>query len=223
MIPLIKNTMKRELTLSYRRRADLLNPLFFFVLVVSLFPIGITTDLDKLSEMSGGVLWVCALLASLLSLDLLFRNDFEDGSLEQMLLSSAPPQVIVLCKIVCHWLVTGVPLTLISPLLSIMLALPMHALPVLMLSLLLGTFSLSLIGSIGAALTVGLRKGGLLLTILIMPILVPVLIFGTSTVQAIMLGLAWPGYLAFLGAFTAGAFALAPWLTVAALKVTVCD
>lgn len=223
MIKLIKNTMKRELTLAYRRRADLLNPLFFFVLVVSLFPIGITTDLEKLTEMAGGVLWVCALLASLLSLDLMFRNDFEDGSLEQMLLSSAPPQVIVLCKIICHWLVTGIPLTLLSPLLSVMLALPARALPVLMVSLLLGTFSLSLIGSIGAALTVGLRKGGLLLTILIMPVLVPVLIFGTSTVQAVVQGLAWPGYLAFLGAFTACAFALAPWLTVGALKVSVCD
>ncbi len=223
MIQVIKQTFKREMLLAFRRRADLLNPLFFFLVVVSLFPIGITLDLEKLSTMAAGILWVSALLASLLSLDLMFKNDFEDGTLEQMMLAPVPPQVLILCKIITHWLVTGLPLTLLSPALSIMLALPSNTILVLMLSLLLGTFSLSLIGSIGAALTVGLRKGGLLLTVLIMPMLVPVLIFGTSTVQSLANDMPWSGYLALLGAFTAGAFALTPWLTVVALKVSIGD
>jgi len=223
VISVIRSALSREMTLAFRRRADLMNPLFFFIVVVSLFPIGITLDLEKLSVMAPGILWVAALLASLLSLDLMFRNDYDDGSLEQMLLSSVPPQLLVLCKIISHWLVTGLPLTLLSPVLSIMLALPAFTIPVLMLSLLLGTLALSLIGSVGAALTVGLRKGGLLLTILIMPMLVPVLIFGTSAVQSMANGMAWQGYLALLGAFTAGAFTLTPWLTVAALNVTVGD
>ncbi len=223
MITILKSVMTRELSLAYQRRADLMNPLFFFVVVVSLFPNGITLDLDKLSEMAPGVLWVAALLASLLSLDLMFRSDFEDGTLEQMLISSVPPQMLVLCKILSHWLVTGLPLTLLSPVLSILLALPAEAVPVLMLSLLLGTLALSLIGSVGAALTVGLRKGGLLLTILIMPLLIPVLIFGTSTLQSFINGLPWAGYLALLGAFVGGSIAITPWLTVAALNISVGD
>lgn len=223
MIAVIKATLAREMTLAFRRRADILNPLFFFLVVVSLFPIGVTLDLDKLTTMAPGILWVSALLASLLSLDLMFKSDYDDGSLEQMLLSSVPPQVLVLCKIASHWFVTGLPLTLLSPVLSIMLALPAQAVPVLIVSLLFGTLSLSLMGSVGAALTVGLKKGGLLLTVLIMPMMVPVLIFGTSTVQAAANGLPWHGYFALLGAFTAGSLALIPWLTVAALNVTVGD
>lgn len=223
MMLALAQMMRRELSLANRRRADLANPLFFFLIVVSLFPIGVTPDLEKLSEMAPGVLWVAALLASLLSLDLLFRHDYEDGSLEQMLLSSVPPQLLVLCKILSHWLVTGLPLTLLSPLLSVMLALPGSALPLLMLTLALGTLTLSLLGSIGAALTVGLRKGGLLLTILIMPLFVPVIIFGTSAIQAYVNGMPWVAQLSLLGAITAGAFVVAPWLTVAALDVTVGD
>lgn len=219
----LQQMLRREFTLAFRRRADLANPLFFFLIVTSLFPIGVTPDLEKLAEMATGVLWVSALLASLLSLDLLFRHDFEDGSLEQMLLSSVPAQLLVLCKVLTHWLVTGLPLTLLSPLLSIMLALPAHAIPLLMITLALGTLTLSLLGGIGAALTVGLRKGGLLLTILIMPLFVPVIIFGTSAVQAFILGNPWQAQLALLGAFCAGAFTLSPWLTVAALNITVGD
>ncbi|MDX1472888.1 MAG: heme exporter protein CcmB [Reinekea sp.] len=223
MMLALAQMMRRELSLANRRRADLANPLFFFLIVVSLFPIGVTPDLEKLSEMAPGVLWVAALLASLLSLDLLFRHDYEDGSLEQMLLSSVPPQLLVLCKILSHWLVTGLPLTLLSPLLSVMLALPGSALPLLMLTLALGTLTLSLLGSIGAALTVGLRKGGLLLTILIMPLFVPVIIFGTSAIQAYVNGMPWVAQLSLLGAIAAGAFVVSPWLTVAALDVTVGD
>ncbi len=223
MMLALAQMMRRELSLANRRRADLANPLFFFLIVVSLFPIGVTPDLEKLSEMAPGVLWVAALLASLLSLDLLFRHDYEDGSLEQMLLSSVPPQLLVLCKILSHWLVTGLPLTLLSPLLSVMLALPGAALPLLMLTLALGTLTLSLLGSIGAALTVGLRKGGLLLTILIMPLFVPVIIFGTSAIQAFVNGMPWVAQLSLLGAIAAGAFVVSPWLTVVALDVTVGD
>jgi heme exporter protein B len=218
-----KHMMKRELTLANRRRADLANPLFFFLIVVSLFPIGVTPDLAKLSEMAAGVLWVAALLASLLSLDLLFRHDYEDGSLEQMLLSSVPAQLLVMCKVLSHWLVTGLPLTLVSPVLSVMLALPASAIPLLMLTLAIGTLTLSLLGGIGAALTVGLRKGGLLLTILIMPLFVPVIIFGTSAVQSFVNGMPWSAQLAILSAISFGSFAISPWLTVAALNVTVGD
>lgn len=223
MIVALKQMMRREMTLAFRRRADLANPLFFFLIVVSLFPIGVTPDLEKLSEMATGVLWVAALLASLLSLDLLFRHDYEDGSLEQMLLSPVPPQLLVLCKILSHWLVTGLPLTLLSPVLSIMLALPSKAVPLLMVTLAIGTLTLSLLGSVGAALTVGLRKGGLLLTILIMPLFIPVIIFGTSAVQSFVNEMPWAAQLSLLGAFGAGAFTISPWLAVAALDVTVGD
>lgn len=223
MFAVLRRTFARELQLAYRRRADLANPLFFFLIVVSLFPIGVTPDLEKLSEMAPGVLWVAALLAALLSLDLLFKHDHDDGSLEQLLLSSVPAQLLVLCKIISHWLVTGLPLVLMSPLLSVMLALPSHAIPMLMLTLALGTFTLSLIGSVGAALTVSLRKGGLLLTVLIMPMFVPVIIFGTSAIQSISIGQPWVAEVAFLSAITLVALALTPWLTVAALHVAVGD
>lgn len=216
-------TLQRELTLAYRRRSQLLNPIYFFILAVSLFPLGVSTDNAILAEIAAGVLWLCALLAALLSLDLMFRSDYQDGSLEQMLIANAPSQLLIVCKIVCHWLVTGVPLALVSPLLAMMLALPTETIGLLVLTLLLGTLSLSLIGSIGAALTVALGNAGLLMAILILPLLVPVLIFATTTLQAAALGLAWNGYLAFLAAYTAAALAIAPWLTVAALKVTLCD
>lgn len=220
---ILAGVLNRELQLAYRRRSDLANPLLFFLIVVTLFPVGVTPELDKLSEMAAGVLWVAALLANLLSLDLLFRSDYEDGSLEQMLMAASPPTVLVLCKVLTHWLVTGLPLTLLSPALSVMLALPAEAIPQLMVSLALGTLTLSLIGGIGAALTVGLQKGGLLLTILIMPLFVPVIIFGTGTVQGAAQGLPWVPQLALLAAMTTGALALAPVLTVAALKIAVGD
>jgi heme exporter protein B len=179
--------------------------------------------MQRLAQMAPGVLWVGALLANLLSLDLLFRSDYEDGSLEQMLLGAVPPTLLVLCKVCAHWLVTGLPLTLMAPLLSVMLGLPATALPLLMVSLALGTLSLSLIGSIGAALTVGLRKGGLLLTLLIMPLFVPVIIFGTGAVQAQVAGMPWLAQLTMLGAMSTSSLALAPLLTVAALRIAVGD
>ncbi|HET8904725.1 MAG TPA: heme exporter protein CcmB [Saccharospirillum sp.] len=222
-LPLLRSVFRREMQLAYRRRSDLANPLLFFLIVVVLFPLGVTPDMSKLAEMAPGVLWVGALLANLLSLDLLFRSDYEDGSLEQMLLAAVPPTLLVLCKVSAHWLVTGLPLTLLAPLLSVMLGLPGSAIPLLMVSLALGTLCLSLIGSIGAALTVGLRKGGLLLTLLIMPLFVPVIIFGTGAVQAQVAGLPWLAQLAMLAAMTTGSLALAPLLTVAALRIAVGD
>lgn len=222
-LPLLRSVFRREMQLAYRRRSDLANPLLFFLIVVVLFPLGVTPDMAKLAEMAPGVLWVGALLANLLSLDLLFRSDHEDGSLEQMLLAALPPTALVLCKVWVHWLVTGLPLTIMAPLLSVMLGLPGSAVPLLMLTLALGTLSLSLIGSIGAALTVGLQKGGLLLTLLIMPLFVPVIIFGTGVVQADVAGLPWLAQLAMLASMTTGSLALAPVLTVAALRIAVGD
>lgn len=219
----IQGIMRRELQLAFRRRAELINPLLFFLIVVSLFPIGVTPELAKLSEMAVGVLWVTALLANLLSLDLLFRSDFDDGSLEQQLMANVPASLLVLVKMVTHWLVTGLPLTLMSPLLSMMLALPSQAIPLLMLTLALGTLTLSLLGGIGAALTVGLRKGGLLLTVLIMPLFVPVIIFGTGAVSAFIDQLPWLGHLALLAAMVTGSLVMAPLVTVLALEIAVED
>lgn len=220
---ILAGVLNREMQLAYRRRSDLANPLLFFLIVVTLFPVGVTPDLTKLAEMAAGVLWVAALLANLLSLDLLFRSDYEDGSLEQLLMASSPPTMLVLCKAFAHWLVTGLPLTILSPVLSVMLALPAAAIPQLVLSLALGTLTLSLIGGVGAALTVGLRKGGLLLTILVMPLFVPVIIFGTGAVQGAAEGLPWLPQLALLAAMASGALVFAPILTVAALKIAVGD
>lgn len=213
--------LQRELQLAYRRRADLANPPLFFLIVVALFPLGVTPDLERLATMAAGVLWVAALLANLLSLDQLFRSDYDEGSLEQLLLAASPPTLLVLAKALAHWLVTGLPLTLMSPLLAMMLALTPAAMPLLMLSLALGTLTLSLVGGIGAALTLGLRQGGLLLTLLIMPLFVPVLIFGTAVVQAVAAGLPWAGQLALLAAMALLALVLAPVATVAALRIAV--
>ncbi|MHA7878506.1 MAG: heme exporter protein CcmB [Saccharospirillum sp.] len=220
---MLQGVLRRELQLAFRRRAELVNPLLFFLIVVSLFPVGVTPDLERLSEMAVGVLWVSALLANLLSLDLLFRSDFEDGSLEQQLMASLPASLVVLLKALTHWLVTGIPLTLLSPVLSVMLALPVQGIPLLMVTLALGTLTLSLLGGIGAALTVGLRKGGLLLTVLIMPLFVPVIIFGTGAVNAYIDQLPWLGHLALLAAMVTGSLVLAPLVTVLALQIAVED
>ncbi|AJQ96725.1 heme exporter protein CcmB [Gynuella sunshinyii] len=213
--------LQRELVVAYRRRTDLLNPLLFFLMVITLFPMGVTPDMEKLGELSAGILWVAALLATLLSLDMMFRADFDDGTLEQILLSNGVVEWRVLAKMLTHWLVTGLPLTLISPALSLMLALPGRAVPALMLSLGVGTLALSLIGSVGAALTVGLRKGGLLLSLLVMPLFIPVLIFGASAVASAALGLGFKIQLLYICAISLVALALAPWITTVALRISV--
>ena len=220
-LQLFKQTFKRDLTLAFRRKSELVNPLIFFLIVASLFPIGVSPEPNFLSQLAPGLVWVAALLATLLSMETLFKSDYEDGSLEQLLLSPQPVFLVVLSKVLAHWLLSGLALTLVAPLLGVMLFLPPEGMPGLMLSLLLGTPTLSLIGAIGAALTVGLRRGGVLISLLVLPLYIPVLIFGSSAVQAAVTGLPLDGYLALLGAMLALALALAPIAAGAALRISV--
>lgn len=218
---LFVHTFKRDLVLAFRRKSELVNPLIFFLIVVTLFPIGVSPEPQFLAELAPGLLWVAALLSTLLSMESLFKADFDDGSLEQLLLSPQPLFMVVLAKVSAHWLMSGLALTLVAPILAVMLFLPAEGMPGLMLSLLLGTPTLSLIGAIGAALTVGLRRGGVLISLLVLPLYIPVLIFGSSAVQATITGLPLGGYFALLGALLALALALAPLATGAALRISV--
>ncbi len=212
--------LKRDLLLAYRRRAELANPLLFFVLVTSLFPLGIGSDPNLIRAVGPGVIWVAALLAALLSLDGMFRSDFEDGSLEQFMLSAHPVSILVLAKVIAHWLVTGLPLILVSPLLAVLLSLPSEAVGVLLLTQLLGTPFLSLIGAVGVALTVGLRRGGVILSLLVLPLYIPVLIFAADAVQTAAVGIPVTAQLSFLAALLVGALALAPLATAASLRIS---
>jgi len=221
MTGLFAATCRREFLLSFRRKSDLVNPLIFFLMVATLFPLGVSPEPGFLAQLAPGVVWVAALLATLLSMDALFRSDYEDGSLEQLLLSPQPLFVVVLAKVLAHWMMTGLALTLMAPLLGMMLFLPAEGMPGLMLSLLLGTPTLSLVGAIGAALTVGLKKGGVLISLLVLPLYIPVLIFGSSAVQAAVTGLPLGGYLALLGALLALALGLAPLAISAALRISI--
>lgn len=220
-IDLFLATFRRDLVLAFRRKSELVNPLIFFLMVITLFPIGVSPEPDFLAELAPGLLWVAALLATLLSMESLFKADYDDGSLEQLLLSPQPLFMVVLAKVSAHWLMSGLALTLVAPVLAVMLFLPFEGMPGLMLSLLLGTPTLSLIGAIGAALTVGLRRGGVLISLLVLPLYIPVLIFGSSAVQAAITGLPLGGYFALLGALLALALALAPLATGAALRISV--
>lgn len=213
--------IRRDLLLAFRRRAEMLNPLLFFVLVVTLFPLAVGAQPNLLKAMAPGVIWVSALLAALLSLDGLFRSDFEDGSLEQMLLSPHALSVLVLGKIIAHWLVTGLPLLLVAPLLALFLGLPQQAMGTLWLTLILATPQLSLIGAIGVALTVGLRRGGMLLSLLVLPLYVPVLIFAAGAVDRAASGLAVSAQLNILLAMLLAALVLVPLPTSVALKMSV--
>lgn len=213
--------VKRDLLLAFRRRQDLANPIIFFVIVISLFPLGVSPDKAFLATVASGVVWVAALLATILSLDSMFRTDYEDGSLEQMLLSSQPLFILVLGKILAHWLVTGIPLILLSPVLALMLHIEQSVLGIMILTLLIGTPVLSLIGAIGAALTVSLRVGGVLISLLILPLYIPVLIFGTGVVKAAEAGMPYEAYLSIQGAMLMLALVLAPFAAVAALKISV--
>lgn len=210
----------RDLTLAMRRRADVLTTLFFFIIVVSLFPLGVSPEMAALREIAPGVIWVAALLASMLSLGRLFADDFQDGTLEQMLLLPQPLSVLVLGKVFAHWLVSGVPLVLLSPLLGMQLGLDGDAIVLLMLTLLLGTPVLSLIGSVGAALTLGVRGGGVLVSLLVLPLYIPVLIFGTGAVDAAISGMEFDGHLSLLGAFLVLAVLSTPMATAAALRIS---
>ena len=212
---------KRELVLAFRHKGELANPLIFFLMVVIFLPLGISHEKAVLAKLAPGMIWVIALLATLLSLDGLFRSDYDDGSLEQMLLSPHPLPWLVLAKIAAHWLVTGIPLMLLTPLLGVMLFLPADGYLPMMLSLFIGTASLSLIGSIGAALTVGLRKGGLILSLVVMPLYVPVLIFGASAVNEAVDGFPIGGQIAILTAMCLAALIMAPFAVAGALRISV--
>ncbi|MDP2176963.1 heme exporter protein CcmB [Methylicorpusculum sp.] len=212
--------VRRDLLLAYRHRAELINPLAFFVLVVTLFPLGVGAEVELLKRIAPGVIWVAALLASLLTMDSLFRSDFEDGSLELMVMSPHPLSVLVLGKVTAHWLLSGAPLSLVAPLLAMMFNMDAEAIKILLLTLLLGTPVLSLIGAIAVALTVGLRKGGVLLAILVLPLYVPVLIFASNAVDAAMAGFPVSGQLYMMSAMLFLAITLTPWPTAAALKMS---
>ncbi|WP_116474024.1 heme exporter protein CcmB [Zobellella maritima] len=212
---------RRELVSALRRRADVLNPLWFFVIVVTLFPLGIGPEPALLARIAPGIVWVAALLSSLLALERLFRDDFIDGTLEQLMLMPCPLGVLVLAKVFAHWLLTGLPLLLLSPLIAVLLSLDMSAFMAVFWTLLLGTPVLSLLGAIGVALTVGIGKGGVLLSLLTLPLYIPVLIFATSAIEAASLGVAYNGQLAILAALLVGSVTLAPFAISAALRVSV--
>ncbi len=213
--------LRRQLTLAARRPIEIGNPLLFFAMVVALFPLGLGPAPDKLASFAPGILWIIALLSSLLTSDTVFRSDFEDGSLEQLLLAPQPLYMSVLSYIVAHWLITGFLLALISPLFAVMIKLPVEAIGAMVASLLIGTAVLSLVGGIGAALTVGLQRGGMLISLLILPFYMPVLIFGTAAVQNAVTGAPAGPYLAILGAMLCLAIALAPFATAAGLRISV--
>jgi len=212
--------LKRDLTLAIRHRAEILNPLLFFVLVTSLFPLGIGADPKLLQAVGPGIIWVAALLAALLSLEGIFRSDFEDGTLEQFLLSSHPVSVLVIAKVLAHWLITGLPLLVISPLLGVLLGLPGDAIMILLITLALGTPVLSLIGAVGVALTVGLRKGGMILSLLVLPLYVPLLIFAANAVDTAAAGLPVTAHLSLISALLVLSLSLSPLATAAALRIS---
>lgn len=221
MLSFLLTVIRRDLLLAARRRGDWLTSQFFFVMVASMFPLGIGPDPVTLKMIGPGVVWVSALLASLLSLPRLLAEDYRDGSLEQMLLTPQPPVLLALGKSLAHWLIYGIPLLIISPILGIQFALPTEAIAILMLSLLIGTPILSLLGSVGAGLTLGLRGSGVLLTLLILPLYVPVLIFGAGAVDATMAGTGAESHLSLLGAILVLTLLVAPWIAAMALKVSI--
>lgn len=211
--------MRRDLLIVLRRKSEVLTALFFFIIVSSLFPLGIGPEPALLRKIAPGVLWVGALLATMLGLQRMFAADYADGTLEQMAISPTPLVFLVMGKIAAHWLVSGLPLVLIAPLLGIQFDLDGDALGILLVALLLGTPLLSLIGAIGAALTLGVRGGGVLLSLLVLPLYIPALIFGAGAVEAHISGLGAEGHLSLLAAILLLAGLFAPWATAAALKI----
>jgi len=211
---------RRDLLLAYRRRGEVGSPVIFFVMVATLIPLGVTPEPDSLKEMAPGIIWVMALLATLLSAEGLFVSDYKDGSLEQLLISPNLLVMPIFGKVTAHWITTGLPLTLASPLIALMLSLPSVAYLPMMAGLALGTGCLSFLAAIGAALTVSLQKGSLLLTLIVMPLYMPVIIFGSAVVQYSIDGMAWSGPLAILGAMLTAAIALCPLAIAAVLRLT---
>lgn len=213
--------VQRDLLLALRRRSDVLTTFFFFIIVVSLFPLGVGPEPDTLRDIAPGVVWVAALLASMLALARLFAGDYADGTLEQLVLAPQPLVLMVLAKMLAHWLVTGLPLVLIAPLLGLQFDLALDAICIMAAGLLIGTPVLSMVGAIGAALTLGVRGAGGLLALLVLPLYIPVLIFGAGAVGASAAGLAAGGHLSLLGAFLLLALVFAPWATAAAIRLAV--
>ncbi|HIF9223588.1 TPA: heme exporter protein CcmB [Photobacterium damselae] len=221
MLTSITQVIRRELLMAFRRQADVFNPLWFFIIVITLFPLAVGPEPKLLARIAPGIVWVAALLAALLSMERLFRDDFADGSLEQMMLMPTPLPVLAFAKVIAHWLLTGLPLIIISPLLAILLSFDWSTWLAVVLTLLLGTPTLSFVGAIGVALTVGLRKGGVLLSLLILPLYIPVLIFATSAIDAASLGMAYNGQLALMGAMLVGSATMAPFAIAASLRISV--
>jgi len=219
MLEIVLRVIRRDMLLAMRRRSDVITVLLFFVIVVSLFPLGVGPEPALLRTIAPGVIWVAALLASMLALSRVFSQDYADGTLEQMLLSATPLSVIVAAKVFAHWLITGLPLVLLAPVLALQFDLPQELFGELMLSLLLGTPALSLIGAIGAALTLGLRGGGALLALLVLPLYIPVLIVGAGALDAAAAGLGAGAHLSLLGAFLVMAAAFAPWVVAVSLRI----
>jgi heme exporter protein B len=221
MLNVVSQIIRRDLLLAIRQKSDVLNTLFFFVVVVTMVPLGIGPEPALLRDIAPGVVWVAALLAAILSLPRLFANDYADGTLEQMLLSAEPLPLIVLGKAVAHWLTTGLPLTAMAIAFGVLFDLDINAGLVLVASLAIGTPVLSLIGSIGAALTLGVRGGGVLTSLLVLPLYIPVLIFGAGSVGAAASGLGVTAYFLLLGAFLLFAAVLMPWAGAVALRISV--
>ena len=220
MISTVGAVVARDLKLAMRRQADIVSVLFFFIIVASLFPLGIGPEPQLLKKLAPGVLWVGALLATMLSLPRLFADDHRDGTLEQLVLAPQPLGLTVIGKVVAHWLVSGLPLALLAPVLGIQFDLETDALLILTVSLLIGTPALSGIGAIGAALTLGLRGGGVLVLLLVLPLYIPVLIFGAGAVDATVTGMGAEAHLSILGALAIAGVFFAPWATAAALRIS---
>ncbi len=212
---------RRDLLLAARRRTEALLPLGFFVVAAGLFPLGVGPEPQMLRQIAPGVVWVCALLAAMLSVTQLFAADHQDGSLEQMLLSPASPVALVAGKVLAHWLTSGLPLVLVAPLLGVLFDMHPRSIAVLVATLVVGTPILSLLGAVGAALTLGLRSGAALLFLLVLPLTVPTLIFGAGAVGAVDAGLSAAPHLSLLGALLIVTALGAPWATAAALRIAV--
>ncbi len=210
----------RDLRLALRRPTDAVSVVLFFILAIVHFPLGVGPEPNLLARIGAGTIWVAALLAAMLSLDHLFQQDYDDGSLDLLALAPVPLELLVLAKCLTHWLTTGVPLIIAAPLLAVLMNMGADGFAVLVLAMLLGTPILSLVGAIGAALTVGARRGGVLLSLLVLPLVIPVLIFGVSAVDAALLGVSPASHLLLLGGLLAAAVFLCPWAAAAGLRLT---
>ena len=220
LLGLARLVVTRDLTLAMRRRSDVMTTLIFFVMVVSLFPLAVGSELDLLRKMAPGVVWVAALLASMLSLGRMFSADYLDGTLEQMLLVPQSLSVLVLSKMVAHWMLSGLPLVLIAPVLGLQFDMSGQSLLILVVVLFLGTPVLSMLGAVGAALTLGLRGGGVLISLLVLPLCIPVLIFGTGAVAAASEGMSSAANISLLGACMLMALIFTPWVAAQALRIS---